>query len=234
VSRRRPVQRRSRERVEQILQAAVELLSERGVEGLTMRTLAARSEIPVATIYRYFANRDELIGAYLEQELQQIERSALLAVSQVDRVTVRSMVELIALSHMRHHQTHPEGVQVWFGGRSNPAVLDQIRLLDARLAASFRAVTLATGMLEPGAPEFHAELLVRLFDRVFEFIFAAQRTAREQRTIVLSFVDMIACHLERSATRAGVEGIPAEEFVKALVAGPAAESRPRARSDRRA
>lgn len=216
VTRRTPVQRRSRERVEQILQAAVELLADSGVEGLTMRALAARTGIPVATIYRYFANRDEIIAAYLDQELEKIEESALAAVSDVDRVTVRSVVEAVALAHMHHHQTHPEGVQVWFGGRSNPAVVDQVRLLDARLAASFRGATQATGMLERELPEFRADLLVRLFDRMFEFVFMVKRTAQEQRAIVLAFVDMIASYLERSATRAGIEGIPAAEFVEAL------------------
>jgi AcrR family transcriptional regulator len=215
VSRREPVQRRSRARVELILKAAAELLAEGGVDALTMRSLAVRAEIPVATIYRYFANREEIIAAYLDHELEQIDEAVVAAVLGLDRVTVRSLAEAVTLAHMRHHQAHPEGVPVWFGGRLNPAVLDRVRELDARLAATLRSATAAAGMLA-GAPSFSAELVVRLVDRMFEFVFLVERTAEEQKTIVLSVVDMVASYLERFATSAGLEGIPAEEFVLAL------------------
>jgi len=106
-------------------------------------------------------------------------------------------------------------VPVWFGGRLNPAVLERVRELDARLAASLRAATAAAGMLA-GAPTFTAEMLVRLFDRMFEFVFLVERTVEEQQTIVLTFVDIMASYLERFATPAGLEGMPAEEFGLAL------------------
>lgn len=215
MSRREPLQRRSRERVELILKAAVELLAEGGIEALTTRSLAARADIPVATIYRYFANREEIIAAYLDHELEQIDQAVVAAVLALERVTVRSLAEAVALAHMRHHQRHPEGVPVWFGGRLSPAVLDRVRDLDARLAASLRSATTAAGMLS-GAPTHTAELLVRLFDRMFEFVFLMERTAEQQEAIVLSFVDMVASYLERFATAAGLEGISAEQFARAL------------------
>lgn len=215
MSRREPVQRRSRERVDLILKAAVDLLAEGGIDALTTRSLAARADIPVATIYRYFANREEIIAAYLDHELERIDQAVVAAVLALERVTVRSLSEAVALAHMRHHQLYPEGVPVWFGGRLSPAVLDRVRDLDARLAASLRSATAAAGMLS-GAPTYTAELLVRLFDRMFEFVFLMERTAEQQEAIVLSFVDMVASYLERFATPAGLEGISAEEFALAL------------------
>ncbi|MGH2864561.1 MAG: TetR/AcrR family transcriptional regulator [Solirubrobacteraceae bacterium] len=215
VSRRAPLQRRSRERVESILTAAAQLLAEGGIDALTTRSLAVRAQIPVATIYRYFANREEIIAAYLDHELVLIDDAVVAAVLALERVTVRSLAEAVALAHMRHHQAHPEGVPVWFGGRLSPAVLGRVRELDERLADSLRSATRAAGLLT-GAPAFSAELLVRLFDRMFEFVFLAERTAEEQETIVLSFVDMIATFLERFATPAGLQGISADEFALAL------------------
>jgi len=215
VSRREPVQRRSRKRVELLLQAATELLAEGGVEALTMRSLAERADIPVATIYRYFANREEIIAAYLDRELERIDEAVVTAVLSLERVSVRSLGEAVALAHMRHHQAHPEGVPVWFGGRLNAAVEDCVREVDVRLAASLRAATAGAGLLT-GTPTFNAELIVRLFDRMFEFVFLAARTAEEQETIVLTFVDIIATYLERFATPAGLDGVPAAEFGLAL------------------
>jgi AcrR family transcriptional regulator len=218
MSRREPVQRRSRERVELILRTAAELLGEGGIEALTTRSLAERAEIPVATIYRYFANREEIITAYLDHEMERIDEALASALLQLDRLTIRSLVEAGGLAHMRHHQTHPEGVPVWFGGRQNPAVLDRVRELDARLAASFRTGLRSTGMTD-GAPDFAGELIVRLFDRMFEFVFREPRTAQEQETIVLAFADMIVGYLERFATTRGIEGIPAPEFALMLAEG---------------
>lgn len=215
VTRREPVQRRSRERVEAILSAASELLAEGGVEMLTTRALAEYTDIPVGTIYRYFDNRDAIIAAYLDRELEKIEEAVAEAVLALDTVTLRSLTEATALAHMRHHQAHPEGVPVWFGGRLNPAVLERIRTLDASLAASLRSSIAAVGMLD-GAPEFGTELLVRLFDRMFEFVFVVQRTPEEQEQIVHTFVDMVMSYAERFATPAGLTGISAEQFLQAL------------------
>jgi AcrR family transcriptional regulator len=214
-SRHTPVQRRSRERLERILEAAAELLAEGGVDALTTRSLAEHTGIPVASIYRYFDNRDAIIAAYLDRELQEIEAAQTAALLALDRVTFRSLSEASALAHMRHHQQHPEGVPVWFGGRLNPAVVERVRTLDARLAASFQAAVRSSGLLT-GVPDFVAELLVRLFDRMFEYVFLAERTAAEQEAIVLAYVDMIATYMETFITPTGIEGISAEEFVRRL------------------
>jgi AcrR family transcriptional regulator len=205
--------------VELILKASTELLAEGGIDALTTRSLAEHTGIPVATIYRYFDNRDAIIAAYLDNELEKIEGSVTSALLALDRVTFRSMAEAIALAHMRHHQAHPEGVPVWFGGRLNAAVVDRVRALDARLAVSLRAAVAGSGMTE-GVPEFIAGLVVRLTDRMFEFVFLAERTAYEQEEIVLTFVDMVATYIERFATPAAIEGISAEEFVRALAEDP--------------
>ena len=222
MSRREPLQQRSRERVELILTAAAELLADGGVEALTMRSLAARAEIPVATIYRYFANREEIIAAYLEHDLEEIDAAVEAAVLALDRVTVRSLSEAVVLAHMRHHQAHPEGIPVWFGGRLNPAVLDTVRQLDVRIAASLRLATGSAGMLR-GAPSFSSDLVVRLVDRTLEFALLSDRTPAEQEMIAMSVVDMVAGYLEGFATPAGLEGVQAQEFALA-----AAEARARA------
>jgi len=214
-SRQAPVQRRSRERLELILAAAEELLAQGGVEALTTRSLAAHTGIPVASIYRYFDNRDAIIAAYLDRELQEIEAAQTAALLALDRLTFRTISEASALAHMRHHQQHPEGVPVWFGGRLNAAVVERVRTLDARLAASFQAAVRSSGMLE-GVPDFVAELLVRLFDRMFEFVFLAERTPAEQEEIVLAYVDMISTYMETFATPTGITGISPDEFVRRL------------------
>jgi AcrR family transcriptional regulator len=215
MTRREPVQKRSRERVEAIVKAAEDLLAEGGVEALTTRSLASYSGIPVATIYRYFEDRDAIIAAYLDRELRSIESAVEEAVMTLERVTFRSMTSAVAIAHLRHHQAHPEGVPVWFGTRLNAAVHDSVRQLDARMASSLHAATRAAGFIEDG-PHFGAGLIVRLWDRTFEHIFRLERSAEEQEAIVREVIDMIATYMERYATPRGLEGISSEEFLKVL------------------
>ena len=222
-SRNAPVQRRSRERLERILEAASELLAEGGVDGLTMRSVADRTGIPVASIYRYFDNRDAIIAAYLDHELDQIEDAVRDALLSLEKVTFRTSAEAITLAHMRHHQAHPEGIPVWFGGRLNAAVVEQVRALDARMADSLRAAVRGTGMTS-AVPDFIAGLAVRLTDRMFEFVFVAERSPEEQEQIVLTFVDIMASYIERFVTPGGRDGISPEEFVRALRAELSAET----------
>ena len=215
MTRREPVQKRSRERVEAILTAAREVLAEGGVEALTTRSLASYSGIPVATIYRYFQDRDAIIAAYLDDELESIDRAVEEALRAIDRVTFRSMTSAVAHAHLRHHQAHPEGVPVWFGTRLNAAVQDSVRQLDARMAASLHAATRGAGFIEQG-PHFGAGLIVRLWDRTFEHIFRVERGPAEQEAIVEEVVDMISTYMERYATPAGLEGVSSEDFLKVL------------------
>jgi AcrR family transcriptional regulator len=217
MTRRVPVQRRSRERVAQIVKAASELLAEGGVDALTTQSLAERTGIPIGTIYRYFDNRDEILAAYLDRDLERIEESVTSALMALERVTFRSMAEAGALAHMRHHQAHPEGVPVWFGGRLNPMVVERVKVLEARVAASIRSAVAGSGITE-GGPEFIAALNVRLFDRMFEFAFLGEYTAEQQEEIVLTFVDMVSTYMERFATPTGMRGVAAEKFVRALTA----------------
>ncbi len=213
MTRREPVQKRSRERVEAILKAAQELLAEGGVEALTTRSLASYSGIPVATIYRYFEDRDAIIAAYLDRELASIDLATEEALMALDRVTFRSMTAAVAMAHLRHHQAHPEGIPVWFGTRLNAAVHESVRELDRRMASALHGATRGAGFIEQG-PHFGAGLIVRLWDRTFEHIFRVERSPEEQEAIVLDVIDMIATYMERFATPAGVEGVSSEEFLR--------------------
>ena len=179
MARREPVQKRSRERVESILQGATELIGAEGVESLSTRSLAAHAGIPVATI-RYFEDMDAIIAAYLDRGLEEIEDAVEHAVLELEWVTFRSMMEAVALAHLRHHQANPEGVPAWFGTRLNAAVQDRVRQLDAQMAASLHAATRGAGFIEEG-PHFGAGLIVRLWDRTFEHIFQMSAARRSRR-----------------------------------------------------
>ena len=54
---------------ERILDAALDLLAERGYGGATVGAVAARAGVGVKTIYRRFANRDEMLLASITERV---------------------------------------------------------------------------------------------------------------------------------------------------------------------
>lgn len=59
-----------------ILEEAAQIISEKGANGLTMRNLAAASQVTVPTIYNLWGNRDDILVA-LSQKIQDVLGEAL-------------------------------------------------------------------------------------------------------------------------------------------------------------
>lgn len=74
--RRRPKQQRSRETVNQILDAAIRVMERGGFEAFTVNAIAAEAQVNVATLYSYFANKHQLLERLTRDRLD--ERLAML------------------------------------------------------------------------------------------------------------------------------------------------------------
>jgi AcrR family transcriptional regulator len=67
------------ERRARYLQAAADIIVEQGVSFVTMEEVAARNGVDKRLGYRYFSNRESLLTALFEQEMQEVGRRALAA-----------------------------------------------------------------------------------------------------------------------------------------------------------
>jgi AcrR family transcriptional regulator len=215
-ARRLPKQKRSREHVERMLEATALVIEDAGIDGLTMTAVAERSGVSVATVYRYFADRDELAAAFFDGEMEKINLAAAEALFALEVVSVRTIVETSMLAHLRYHQAHPERARAWFQSPRAKVVHEHVKLQDAQMGEWLRDVTRKSGLITEDAPEHGEVLLIELGDRTFEWIFNRDMTASEQEDFVGRFIDMIASYLERFATPAGLEGISGPDFVAAL------------------
>ncbi len=63
-----------------LIEAAVEIISEKGFRATTMKAIAKKADVGIATIYNYFPNKDKIFYAYFEaqyiklaQQLEEIE-----------------------------------------------------------------------------------------------------------------------------------------------------------------
>ncbi len=143
--RRSPVQQRSVERVNQMLDAAAALLDEGGYEALSTRAVAARAEVPIGSIYHFFRDKrglaDALARRNLERFLAGIER-------RLEGVTHwPAMVDLVVDEYVEMKRTVPGFAVVDF--RENRVVAESLaahlarRISPADQAALTRPMTVA-------------------------------------------------------------------------------------------
>jgi AcrR family transcriptional regulator len=83
VARRQPAQQRSRERLDRILEAAQQLIAEKGSEHVKMSEIAELAEISIGSLYQYFPDKRAIVRTLAElyaTESRRCVREALEAV----------------------------------------------------------------------------------------------------------------------------------------------------------
>jgi AcrR family transcriptional regulator len=106
-----PLQRRSQESLERILQAGAELLREVGYEGFTLQEVSRRSGVSVGSIYARTASKEALILAIYERETARMaeENRSIAETSHREdlsgRALVAALVEEMAASVLRNSET---------------------------------------------------------------------------------------------------------------------------------
>lgn len=80
-----PVSRlRRAERYEALVQAAANLVAERDVDAVSMESVAARAQVSRPLVYKYFANRHELLAAVYRREAMTMDTEIVDAVLAAD------------------------------------------------------------------------------------------------------------------------------------------------------
>jgi AcrR family transcriptional regulator len=65
--RKKPVQLRSRQTVDALVEATAKIIAEHGLAGATTNHIAARAGVSVGSLYQYFDSKDALVGALLDR-----------------------------------------------------------------------------------------------------------------------------------------------------------------------
>ena len=143
--RKEPVQARSRERFERILDVSVELIVEKGVDSVAMSEIAALAKISVASLYQYFPDKAAIVATLAER--YNVDGRA--CVREVfDKVKTPadmiSAMHLMAESYYEFFCTVPGGQAVWQASQSDK----RLQEMDAE------------------DMEFHAETISAAFQRI--------------------------------------------------------------------
>ena len=155
------------ERLAALLEAATDVLSERGYHGTTMRDVAEAAGVSLATLYHYVAGKDDLVYRVEHQLLQAAVVSARAAL--VGRGS-RDRLKALLTDHIRRVQRHPaEALSI--AGRLAPPGREGARRL-ARLRTEYMALVQATVEAAVGGrgrrrnPEEPAWMILGMAERV--------------------------------------------------------------------
>ena len=109
VARRYPRQRRARDTVDTILEAAGEVIADRGWPKTTTNHIAQRAGVSIGSVYQYFPNKESILVALMERHLllvQPIVQEALEAMDD-ERVPVARGLELLFKRLVEMHAREP-------------------------------------------------------------------------------------------------------------------------------
>lgn len=109
-----PLQRRSQESLERVLQAGMEVLQEQGFEGFTLQEVSRRAGVSIGSIYARVASREALIMAIYERtmawtdEQDQLKRDSLR-----EDLTPRERIETIVTDMAENMLGHGDVLRVF-------------------------------------------------------------------------------------------------------------------------
>ncbi|MGW0767643.1 TetR family transcriptional regulator [Streptomyces sp. NPDC002676] len=170
--RRLPVQKRSAERFERLLDACAELLDEVGYAALTTKEVARRAEVPIGTLYQFFSDREGLIGAlaarnlesFLERVSDRLEHEAPDGIPGLVDVTVDEFVAM--------RRTITGFGVVDFGAAGQDHILEPALDNNTAVAGRLRSLTASlTGVQDNAELEIAVRVALECADSVLKLAF---------------------------------------------------------------
>lgn len=168
--RKTPQQERSIQRLEAILEAAVEMIAQNGVGNLKMTDLAARAGVPIGSLYQFFPERAAVVRALHDRHTERVETGAERVFSKVSSIAeAETLMESAVDVFYSTFRDDPVYLPVWLAAISDPDLQRLNTDHQARLTA------IMCKIFRPLLPEGSA---IDLEIRVMLFVYLTGATVR--------------------------------------------------------
>jgi len=171
VSRRAPVQARSRQTVNRILDAAAAIADEQGVDAATTRAIADRAGVSYPSLYRFFADRDAILEELLERHTAELDARCVEAEQTWEIGSVAELLDLQLDLHVAYYRRHPGSARLWMAGRTSPTVTRHVRARMRNLADRMHAMLVSARLIPADTDPMALLVAVEMADRVLELSF---------------------------------------------------------------
>jgi len=150
--RRSPMQRRSAERVQRMLDAAQELVSEIGYEALSTTLIAERADVSIGSLYQFFPDKQAVVRAIALRNLERYEERIARLVESIEFKDWWAVVSAVIDEYVAMHHEIPGFSAIGFGDVADLYLLDPGRDNDAVVAERTADLLVALNVASPQVP----------------------------------------------------------------------------------
>jgi AcrR family transcriptional regulator len=195
-----PTQERSRLRVERILDAAATLVVKDGLDAVTTQEIARAASVPVASIYQYFADKEDVLLALAGRDMDEMDGEVAAALADVtpSELTVEALVRITMAAFVRVYHRRRAFVEIYLRGRTNSAVHRFGREHNERIAVTLRSFAIDAGLAGTELTPERALLAVEVGDRIFQLAF--EHDDEGDPLVIEEGAVLMAGYLERYAS----------------------------------
>jgi len=184
-ARRVPLQERSRQRVERILDAAADIFVEKGYDGATTEEIADRAGTSIGSLYQFFPNKlavfDAIAARYFEQSKELYGR---LVTADTFEMPWEALVDRVVDGFAELHRSSPAFRAVWFNWNISPVFLDAGQALNREFAERTEYVLAAQAKRLPARDRPRVAMM--LVEVLSAMLLISARLDRERSDALLS------------------------------------------------
>ncbi|MCP2260576.1 transcriptional regulator, TetR family [Streptoalloteichus tenebrarius] len=169
--RRRPVQQRSAQRVERMLDACAELIDELGHDGVTTTLIAERAGVAVGSLYQFFPDKRAVVQALTLRNLDRFLATVLARFEEGGFEHWWDAVDSVIDIYIGMHREVPGFGRLHFGDVVDPRLLDERKDNNAVIADRISALLVQHFGLAPGELELPVAVAVEAADAVLNLAF---------------------------------------------------------------
>ena len=194
VPRRRPSQERSRRKFDTMLAVARDLLIEVGFESMTCEEIAARADVPIGTLYQFFANKYVIVCELDRQDTVAVQAELVELGSAIPSLDWPALLERF-LDHLAALWQHdPSRRAVWLAVQSTPATRATAALNEQALAEQVEHIL---APLTPHQRERRKTMARLLVHTVFSALSFSVQEGQDRASTVAELKRMMGGYLLR-------------------------------------
>lgn len=130
----KPMQKRSRQRVARILAAAEEILRESGAPAVTAHAVAERAEVPPSSVYQFFPTREAILFALAQDFIGQVQPYFDRGLAETTIREWPDIIYMITEIGQKFYQDHPHAAPLIIGSYRTTDIYASDKSFNERMA----------------------------------------------------------------------------------------------------
>ena len=205
--RRRPVQQRSTQRVEKMLEACAQLIDEVGYDGLTTTLIAERAGVAVGSLYQFFPDKRAVVQELTQRNLDRFVRTVSEHFEHAELAHWWDAVDAVFDVYMTMHREVPAFSRLHFGDVVDLRLLDESKDNNTVIAEKLTELLIEEFGLDSGELQLPLSVAVEAADAVLHLAF--RRDPSGDPTLVAEAREMVRGYLANRMPNDQPKDLPA-------------------------